>query len=144
MRKFLMMRRHSYCPLVRKSLDVRNLKHYITVTTVCSHLFSGHSWKYQYSATCLSNSILHLSSTNSPSYGTLLQIDQEIRNFPVPSHLWPTSTVQENSLFTWSQLATRASQQYGVLCVKEASKLGISPVWSMLCIHTSRYFIPPS
>ncbi|EGN96533.1 hypothetical protein SERLA73DRAFT_93018 [Serpula lacrymans var. lacrymans S7.3] len=83
-----------------------------------------HAWKFRYSAFCLSISVQHVFSARVPSYSTVLELDRNIRKFPLPNHLQSPMQVSEAGR-AWSSERTRAMQQYCALCVRESNLLYI-------------------
>ncbi|KAI0255861.1 fungal-specific transcription factor domain-containing protein, partial [Lactifluus subvellereus] len=85
-----------------------------------------HSWKFRYSAVCLSVSVQHAFSVPRASYSSLLEIDKRIRSFPLPSHLSPAS---ETGGQAWDANPSRAMQQFFALCERESNLMYIHRCW---------------
>jgi hypothetical protein len=98
------------------------------------------AWKFRYSAACLSI-LVHLAvSTRISQYSEVLELDDQIRRFPVPSHLQiPTDTDR----VLWSADPFRAMEQYGVVCVKESSEHTFKCIsFSAWRLRIVRSFVP--
>ncbi|KAH9995576.1 hypothetical protein BJV77DRAFT_991058 [Russula vinacea] len=67
-----------------------------------------HSWKAHYSAACLSVAVQRTSSVHRMSYSSLLELDERIRSFPLPSYLHsPMHGARD-----WDATPSRALQQF--------------------------------
>lgn len=83
-----------------------------------------HSWKFRYSASCLTVSINHVFNMRPPSYSAVLELDLKIRKFFMPFHLQcPMESSEVGRV--WSHESTKAMQQYFALCIRESNLLYI-------------------
>lgn len=80
---------------------------------------SVHSWKFRYSAVCLSVSVQRAFSVYRESYSSLLELDERIRTFPIPSHL--LSPAHETGGRDWDANPSTAMRQFFAACERESS-----------------------
>ncbi|KAI9511610.1 fungal-specific transcription factor domain-containing protein [Russula earlei] len=80
---------------------------------------SFHSWKFHYSAVCLSVSVQRAFSVKRESYSSLLELDRRIRSFPLPTHL--LSPVYGTRNRDWDSDPSRAMQQFFAACERESN-----------------------
>ena len=80
---------------------------------------SVHSWKFRYSAVCLSISVQRTFSVYRESYSSVLELDKRIRAFPIPSHL--LSPAHETGGRDWDANPSTAMRQFFTACERESS-----------------------
>ncbi|KAI0272482.1 hypothetical protein BC834DRAFT_966502 [Gloeopeniophorella convolvens] len=86
-----------------------------------------HSWKFRYSAVCLSVSVQRAFAVHRASYASLLELDKRIRSFPSPAHL--LSPAHEVGSRDWDANPTSAMQQFFLVCEREANLIYIHRSW---------------
>ncbi|EIN06080.1 hypothetical protein PUNSTDRAFT_127522 [Punctularia strigosozonata HHB-11173 SS5] len=85
--------------------------------------FGFHAWKFRYAASCLSRVTDHVLGPPS-AYAELLDVDKEIRRYPVPEQL-QVPTQDRDPSCSWSITPQCALQQYWVMFYKESTLLYI-------------------
>ncbi|KAH9967272.1 fungal-specific transcription factor domain-containing protein [Russula dissimulans] len=88
---------------------------------------SFHSWKFRYSAVCLSVSVQRAFSVHQESYASLLELDKRIRSFPLPTHV--SSPAYETGRRDWDTNSSNAMQQYMAACSRESNLIYIHRSW---------------
>lgn len=78
----------------------------------------GHAWRFRFLANTI-ESVQQVFSTQSMTYQAFIELDQQIRAFPVPSHLRVPSETDD---CTWSSNPEHALQQYCVSLMRESSQ----------------------
>ncbi|KAI0305891.1 fungal-specific transcription factor domain-containing protein [Multifurca ochricompacta] len=86
-----------------------------------------HSWKFRYSAACLSVSVQRAFSVHQASYSSLLELDKRIRSFPLPAHLF--SPAHEAGGRDWDTNPNLAMQQFFPVCERESNLIYIHRCW---------------
>lgn len=122
---FLEILTRTRCRLASRSLAVSNF--FLGLTIFWSLIFSSrlvHSWKAHYSAACLSVAVQRTSSVHRMSYSSLLELDERIRSFPLPSYLHsPMHGARD-----WDATPSRALQQFFAGNQRESSE-SLLPVY---------------
>jgi hypothetical protein len=114
------------CRLASRSLAVSCLFLRPTFLLVSDFSRSSvHSWKAHYSAACLSVAVQRTSSVHRMSYSSLLELDERIRSFPLPSYLHSPMHGGRD----WDATPSRALQQFFAGNQRESSE-SLLPVYS--------------
>ena len=115
-----------------QELGCKLLFKYFTFYTTSSNLkyanFSFilivHSWKHRYAASCLSRTVRVVFSSKPPPYSEVMDLDKQIRKFPIPSALQCPTQEEEGpdpGQF-WSTDPLQATKQFCALCIRESSE----------------------
>lgn len=97
-----------------------------------------HAWKYRYTSACLSPTVQHVFNVRNQTYGMLLDIDAQIRRFPVPVHLrtplddppTPWSADEHTAMKQEATIIMIDGSAYLPIASSAHSRLFLLPTWS--------------
>lgn len=82
-----------------------------------------HAWKHRFTSECISPLHVHAFGTNVPTYAAVLQLDEQIRSFPIPPILRLPEPSNGNNSPVRPDMIGPTLQRYIVFAMREMSEL---------------------
>ncbi|XP_006461816.1 hypothetical protein AGABI2DRAFT_71198 [Agaricus bisporus var. bisporus H97] len=88
-----------------------------------------HAWKHRFTSECISPLHVHAFGTNVPTYAAVLQLDEQIRSFPIPPILRLPEPSNGNNSPVRPDMIGPTLQRYIVFAMREMSRLYLHRVF---------------